>query len=38
LAVLIGGKRAMGIALKNVDSGRRFTRLEERLRSVMSLE
>jgi exodeoxyribonuclease V alpha subunit len=34
LAVLIGGKRALGIALKNVDSGRRFTRLEERLRAV----
>jgi exodeoxyribonuclease V alpha subunit len=33
LAVLIGGKRALGLALKNVDSGRRFTRLEERLRA-----
>ncbi|MFP4316947.1 MAG: ATP-dependent RecD-like DNA helicase [Desulfovibrionales bacterium] len=35
LAVLIGSKRAMSIALKNFDAVRRYSRLEERVRERM---
>jgi exodeoxyribonuclease V alpha subunit len=34
LAVLIGGKKALGMALRNAESGKRFTRLEERLKEL----
>lgn len=34
LAVLVGSKKAVGIALRTADTGRRFTHLEERLRQA----